>query len=72
MPDTVISVIILTTLATDIFEDSLMKTDKMPQFTLTVNLNPVKSHRSLKCTEKRYSQSNALTIGKVRNVTFIK
>lgn len=56
VPDTVISVIILTTLDTDMFEDSLMKTDKMPQFILTVNLNPVKYHKPLKCTEKRYGK----------------
>lgn len=55
-PDTVISVTILTTLDTDIFEDGLMKTDKMPQFILTVNLNPVKFHKPFKGTEKRYDK----------------
>lgn len=49
---------ILTILDTDIFEDSLMNTDKMPQFTLTVNLNPVKYHKPSKGIEKRYGKKS--------------
>lgn len=42
LPGTDVAVIILTAPDTDIFENSLMETDKMSQPKLMVNLNPVK------------------------------